>query len=328
VRDIRRWFRDAERRKSLYGGAEAAMMKTKRDMQLRKSLLESSVSAGAEDEGEAEAALAAEQAALSRVGAHRAGGAAVNHDERVVAAHRPATAQSQPQQQQQQQPVQPGADNRRAHAAAVAADPPSETVQAGGPANLRPEKESRDAMPVAGRGEQARRPGGNGDMRSAAAAAAEARLLLQQPPPPLQPQLGQVEQVVAVQPVGSVLAGEGEGGQLDGDRWSEEGDDTPPEDAFEALVWYRARAGMGDVDAMFNLGVCYEEGRGVAPSGKLACTWYQRAAVRGDADAMFSLGVCYHDGIGVEVDASRAMVNRRAGGRGGGGLGGAVVWRI
>ena len=49
--------------------------------------------------------------------------------------------------------------------------------------------------------------------------------------------------------------------------------DEPPEDAFEAAVWYRGRAGLGDVDAMFNLGVCYEEGRGVAQDGKLACAW-------------------------------------------------------
>ena len=49
--------------------------------------------------------------------------------------------------------------------------------------------------------------------------------------------------------------------------------DEPPEDAFEAAVWYRGRAGLGDVDAMFNLGVCYEEGRGVAQDGKLACSW-------------------------------------------------------
>jgi len=84
-------------------------------------------------------------------------------------------------------------------------------------------------------------------------------------------------------------------------------EDTPPEDAFEAAVWYRARAGLGDVDAMFNLAVCYEEGRGVPPDSKLACAWYQRAAARGDSDAMFSLGVCLFDGIGVAADEARAM---------------------
>ena len=45
---------------------------------------------------------------------------------------------------------------------------------------------------------------------------------------------------------------------------------------FEAVIWYRARAALGNVDALFNLGVCYEEGRGVPQNFKAAVAWYER----------------------------------------------------
>ena len=163
--------------------------------------------------------------------------------------------------------------------------------------------------PVSARSQHAGERGGRqADARAAAAAAAEARFLQQRE---LQhaPQGDGARGEGLAPPVDGRVEAPGEREGLGaGPFLSEvEDDSTPPEDAFEAIVWYRARAGMGDVDAMFNLGVCYEEGRGVAPSEKQACTWYQRAAARGDSDALFSLGVCYHDGIGVEVDARRAM---------------------
>eukprot|EP00960_Hanusia_phi_P040163 754283-Hanusia_phi.AAC.1 len=69
-----------------------------------------------------------------------------------------------------------------------------------------------------------------------------------------------------------------------------------------------ARAQEEDVDAMFNLGVCYEEGRGVNANPMLACWWYSKAAELGDADAMFNVGVCLHEGIGTKRDEQRALL--------------------
>jgi TPR repeat protein len=60
----------------------------------------------------------------------------------------------------------------------------------------------------------------------------------------------------------------------------------------------RYHAERGDVDAAYNLGVCYEEGRGVPVDYEAAFGWYAEAAAGGDADALFALGVCYNDGVG------------------------------
>ena len=64
------------------------MAKTRKSMEIRKSLMET-ISAQEEADGQGDEAVAAEVAEFARVGVHRAGGAGVNHDDRVVAAHRP-----------------------------------------------------------------------------------------------------------------------------------------------------------------------------------------------------------------------------------------------
>ena len=57
------------------------------------------------------------------------------------------------------------------------------------------------------------------------------------------------------------------------------------------------------MDAAYNLGVCYEEGRGVPVDYEAAFGWYAEAAAGGDADALFALGVCYNDGVGIPLVA-------------------------
>ena len=57
------------------------------------------------------------------------------------------------------------------------------------------------------------------------------------------------------------------------------------------------------MDAAYNLGVCYEEGRGVPVDHEAAFGWYAEAAAGGDADALFALGVCYNDGVGIPLVA-------------------------
>ncbi len=45
----------------------------------------------------------------------------------------------------------------------------------------------------------------------------------------------------------------------------------------------------GDAGAMFNLGVCYDNGEGVAKDLKEAVRWYRAAADKGHADAKKAL---------------------------------------
>ncbi|MQN39338.1 sel1 repeat family protein, partial [Prevotella copri] len=48
-----------------------------------------------------------------------------------------------------------------------------------------------------------------------------------------------------------------------------------------------------------NLGVCYNNGRGVAQSYEEAVKWYRKSADQGDSAAQFNLGCCYENGQGV-----------------------------
>jgi TPR repeat protein len=59
----------------------------------------------------------------------------------------------------------------------------------------------------------------------------------------------------------------------------------------------RRRPSWATRSAMINLGVCYENGRGVEKNAETAVKWYTKAAELGDSDAMFNLGVCYENGM-------------------------------
>ena len=57
---------------------------------------------------------------------------------------------------------------------------------------------------------------------------------------------------------------------------------------------------------LFNLGLAYQNGRGVARDFTQAASWYLKAAVRGDAEAQYNLGVLYANGTGVVRSAANA----------------------
>ena len=72
-----------------------------------------------------------------------------------------------------------------------------------------------------------------------------------------------------------------------------------PQDYKEAVKWYRKSAEQGDADAQCNLGYMYDQGFGVPKDYKEAVKWYRLAAEQGHADAQSMVGVCYADGLGV-----------------------------
>jgi TPR repeat protein len=60
-------------------------------------------------------------------------------------------------------------------------------------------------------------------------------------------------------------------------------------DEREAVSWYRKAADLGQADAQYNLGSCYDAGVGVETDKVEAKSWYQKAANQGHKGALVSL---------------------------------------
>lgn len=73
-------------------------------------------------------------------------------------------------------------------------------------------------------------------------------------------------------------------------------------DYATALDEWRPLAEQGNAYAQSNLGVMYDEGRGVPQDYKEAVKWYRLAAAQGYAGAQNNLGVMYGNGQGVIQD--------------------------
>jgi TPR repeat protein len=74
----------------------------------------------------------------------------------------------------------------------------------------------------------------------------------------------------------------------------------------EAMRWFRLAALQGDASAQSNLGVMYYKGQGIAQDYGEAMKWYRMAAEQRNAEAQFNLGVMYEEGRGVAQDRVRA----------------------
>jgi len=57
---------------------------------------------------------------------------------------------------------------------------------------------------------------------------------------------------------------------------------------------------MGNANAQYNLGVCYNNGIGAEKDEQKAVEWYKKASKQGFANAQYNLGYCYKKGIGLE----------------------------
>lgn len=86
------------------------------------------------------------------------------------------------------------------------------------------------------------------------------------------------------------------------------------QDDAEAARLYRLAAEQGHVMAQNNLGVMYEQGRGVERDEAQAAQWYTKAAQEGLIVAQANLALLHDDGRGVSADAKRAaQLYRQAG---------------
>lgn len=63
----------------------------------------------------------------------------------------------------------------------------------------------------------------------------------------------------------------------------------------------------GHAAAQYNMGVLYDEGRGVTQDYREAVKWYELAAAQGNQNAQYNLGAMHGNGQGVTQDC-RQMV--------------------
>ena len=77
-------------------------------------------------------------------------------------------------------------------------------------------------------------------------------------------------------------------------------------DAKTAFSEWKSSAEQGNATAQNNLGVMYENGKGVLKDPKQAVKWYQKAADQGNATAQSNLGAMYINGTGILKDLGKA----------------------
>lgn len=79
-------------------------------------------------------------------------------------------------------------------------------------------------------------------------------------------------------------------------------------DVVEAVAWFRKAAEAGHIDAMAELGLCYELGLAVEQSDEQALEWYMRAAEQGHLTAKYSVGEAFEDARGVPQSDEEACL--------------------
>jgi TPR repeat protein/LysM repeat protein len=79
-------------------------------------------------------------------------------------------------------------------------------------------------------------------------------------------------------------------------------------DFVEAFKWYSRAAEQGFPQALFNLGLAFELGRGVPAEAGVAFKYYLRAAEKGYATAQFNVANMYSTGRGVPQDSFEAVL--------------------
>jgi len=80
-----------------------------------------------------------------------------------------------------------------------------------------------------------------------------------------------------------------------------------PQDYKEAAKWYLKAAEQGNASGQNNLGLMYWNGKGVPQDYNEAAKWYRKAADQGNAYGQTNLGDAYRDGKGVLRDYNEAV---------------------
>jgi len=75
----------------------------------------------------------------------------------------------------------------------------------------------------------------------------------------------------------------------------------------QALKYFRQAAKRGDSQAILQIGLMYDFGKGVTQNYPEALRWYVRAADKGEPRAMYLVGHMYEFGEGVPVDTDLAI---------------------
>ena len=79
---------------------------------------------------------------------------------------------------------------------------------------------------------------------------------------------------------------------------------NPDERTF---VQYAISAREGNIMAQYNLGCCYQYGKGVNKDEKKAFEWYLKSAENDNSDGQNNLGYCYKYAIGTNKDVKKAF---------------------
>jgi TPR repeat protein len=82
------------------------------------------------------------------------------------------------------------------------------------------------------------------------------------------------------------------------------GDVANRQSEFQKLL---AAAKAGNKQAQFDVGLCYDEGKGVRKDSYEAFKWFKEAALQGHAKAQNAVGICYENGEGVVKNLSEAI---------------------
>jgi TPR repeat protein len=79
-------------------------------------------------------------------------------------------------------------------------------------------------------------------------------------------------------------------------------------DVVQAASWFRIAAKTGHIEAMAELGLCYELGCGVQQSDERALDWYMQAAEKGHLTSKFSVGEIFEEARGVPQSDEEACI--------------------
>lgn len=75
----------------------------------------------------------------------------------------------------------------------------------------------------------------------------------------------------------------------------------------KAVEWYKESAQMGNSNAQYRLGFCCYYGKGVERDEEKAVMWYTRSAEQNNVEAQYKLGFCYEYGRGGEKNPKKAF---------------------